>query len=309
MFTIIQIIRIVHEIKIFNILDIIPLNYNINLFDEHTWGAFNSVEYHNEFVRSLDNLKKQPAYRARELTEYYLINELENLAGNPESNYKQEGVLVVNSSPTKRKVYIPIPEPWKIDGKRLRTARFSWPNRHQQFQNAKLYGPIELEPFGWQKIPLHELEVAQDTSSVTTGDNVERKEVQRLNRPEGEIEEVGLSFVESPYHKLEYDKQTGRITSLIDKRLNWEILDQNSAYTFFQFVREYPDPLVNGDRSALYARDLVKEKFDANCWMTDWKAKRDCIKPPHPNCTARHRKPRRPRRRPFIPVRPMPAPN
>jgi hypothetical protein len=248
--------------------------YNINLFDEHTWGAFNSIEYHNEFARSLENLKKQPAYKAREITEYYLINELENFAANPESNYKQEGVLVVNSGPTQRKVSIPIPELWKADGKRLRTARFSWPNRYQQLEGAKLYGPVELEPYSWQKIPFSDLQPADDTQSVMTGDNIEKKVVQRLNRPEGDAEEVGLSFIESPYHRLEYDKQTGRITSLYDRELKWEILNKNSEYTFFQFVREYPDPLVNGERNALYARDLVKEKFDANCWMTDWKAKR-----------------------------------
>jgi hypothetical protein len=249
--------------------------FNINLFDEHTWGAFNSVEYHNEFARSLEYLKKQPAYKARELTEYYLINELENFADNPESNYKQEGALVINSGPTKRKVYIPIPDLWKEEGKRLRTARFSWPNRYQQFEEAKLYGPIVLEPYSWQKIPFDKLQIADDTNLVNAGDNVEKKVIQRLNRPEGDAEEIGFSFIESPYHRLEYDKQTGRITSLFDKELKWEILDQKSEYTFFQFVREYPDPLVNGDRTALYARDLVKEKFDANCWMTDWKANRD----------------------------------
>ena len=249
--------------------------YNINLFDEHTWGAFNSVDYHNEFARSLEFLKKQPSYKARELTEYYLVNELENFAGNPESNYKQEGVLVISSCPASRKVYIPIPEHWKYDGKRLRTARFSWPNRYQQLEEAKLYGPIEIEAYSWQKIPFNELQIAKDTFMVTAGDNVEKIVVQRLNRPEGEAEEVGLSYIESPYHRLEYDKQTGRIISLFDKNLEWEILNQNSDYTFFQFVREYPDPLVNGERRALYARDLVKEKFDANCWMTDWKAKRD----------------------------------
>ncbi len=249
--------------------------FNINLFDEHTWGAFNSVDFHNDFVRATDNLKKQCAYKARELTEYYLINELENFAGNPESNYKQEGVLVINSSPKRKKVYIPIPAQWKLDGKRLRTARFSWPNRYQQLQEAKLYGPVELEAQSWQKIPFYELQIAEETPMVAIGDNVEKKVVQRLNRPEGDTEEVGLSFIDSPYHRLEYDKQTGRITSLIDKKLKWEILDQDSDYTFFQFVHEYPDPLVNGDRTAFYARDLVKEKFDGNCWMTDWKAKRE----------------------------------
>ncbi len=176
--------------------------YNINLYDEHTWGAFNSVDYDNEFVRSQDNLKKQLAFNGRELTEYYLVNELENLAENPESNTKQEGVLVVNSSAAKKKVYIPIPDWWKLDGKRLRTARFGYPNRYQQLEGAPLYGPIEIEPFSWQKIPFAKLKPAKKSKLVTAGDNIEKTKVQRLNRQEGQTEESGLSFIESPFHSL-----------------------------------------------------------------------------------------------------------
>jgi len=249
--------------------------YNINLFDEHTWGAFNSVDFDNSFVRASDHMKKQLAYEGRELVEYYLVNELENLADNPESIDTQQGVLVVNSSPVKRKVYIPIPDWWKEEGKRLRTARFGWPNRHQQLQTAKLYGPVELDAYSWKKIPFDKLEIAEKTKLVKAGDNIEKTVIQRLNRPEGDTEEVGLSYIESPFYRLEYSKNTGRITSLFDKTLNWEIIDRQSKYTFFQFVHEYPDPLISGDRTSLYARDLIKEKFDANCWCTEWKEKRD----------------------------------
>ncbi|MBL1213150.1 MAG: hypothetical protein HND52_07330 [Ignavibacteriae bacterium] len=249
--------------------------YNINLYDEHTWGAFNSVDYDNEFVRSQDNLKKQLAFNGREATEYYLVNELENLTENPESNFKQEGVLIVNSSAAKKKAYIPIPDWWKLDGKRLRTARFGYPNRYQQLEEAPLYGPIEIEPFSWQKIPFTKLKPAKPTKLLKAGDNIKKTKVQRLNRQEGQTEESGLSFIESPFHRLEYDKKNGRIISLFDKTQKWEVLDQSSEYTFFQFVREYPDPLIDKDRSAMYARNLTMEKYDANCWMTEWRAKRE----------------------------------
>jgi len=248
---------------------------NINTFDEHTWGAFNSVEFDNDFVRSQSHMKKQLAYEGRELVEYYLINELENLSGNPESLDSQQGVMVVNSIPVKRKVYIPIPDWWKLKGKRLRTARFGWINRYQQLQESQLYGPVELDAYSWEKIPLERLEIAEKTKLVNAGDNIERTVVHRLNRPGCVPEEVGLSFIESPFHRLEYNKYTGRITSLCDKILNWEITDQRNKYTFFQFVREYPDPLIDKDRTSLYARDLIKEKFDANCWCTNWKEKHE----------------------------------
>ena len=246
---------------------------NINLYDEHTWGAFNSIEYHNSFVKSQDNLKKQSAYEARELTEYYLVNELENLAGNPETNYKQEGVLAVNPTPVNRKVFIPIPDWWHLDSKRLRTARLSWANRYRQMESAKIYGPVKMESFSWQKIPFNKLKLAKETKLVTCGDNIKKRQVQRLNRAEGETEERGFSFIESPFHRLEYDKHTGRVISLLDKKLSWEVLDNSSIYTFFQFVRESPDPLFEGKRNAIYARNLELEKFDVNCWMTEWIAK------------------------------------
>jgi len=249
--------------------------YNINLYDEHTWGAFNSVDHDNEFVRSQSHLKRQLAYEGREITEYYLINELENFSNNPESTYKQDGLLVVNSGPDTKHAYIPVPDWWKLEGKRLRTARFGWPNRYQQLQNAKLYGPVELTPFSWLKIPFTQLKNAQTTKKVIAGDKIEKTVIQRLNRPEGDTEEVGLSYIESPFHLLEYSKNSGRITSLFDKKLKWQVIDLNSRYTFFQFVNEYPDPLIDGGRTALYARDLAKEKFDENCWMTDWKESRE----------------------------------
>ena len=36
---------------------------------------------------------------------------------------------------------------------------------------------------------------------------------------------------------------------------------------FFTFVRERPDPLVDGERSAFYKRDLAREKYDRPCWV------------------------------------------
>jgi hypothetical protein len=36
---------------------------------------------------------------------------------------------------------------------------------------------------------------------------------------------------------------------------------------FFTFVRERPDALVDGERSAFYKRDLAREKYDRSCWV------------------------------------------
>lgn len=244
-----------------------------NLYDEHTWGSYNANQMDNSYARSSDYIKKELAYTGKEMAEYYMVNELEHLAGNAQMSYKQDGVLIVNTSPQKLEGHIPIPNAWFEEGKQLRTARFGWKNRYDDLENAPLYGPVEIEPYSWKKIPLNKLKPAKDSGRLSHGDNVVSKSIKTLNRPEEDKQESGIRFIESPYHKLSYNPITGRIISLYDKRLQWEVLDGSSQYTFFQYVREFADPLHGKSRRDIYARDLDKEKYDINCWVTNWHAR------------------------------------
>lgn len=248
--------------------------WNLNIYDEHTWGSYNSLAPDTVFSRVQAGFKDILAYNARELTEYLIVNELESLAENPDSAYHQDGVMVVNTSPVKKTEYLPVPDWWHLDGKRLRTARFGWNYRHEQMESAPLYGPVEIEPFSWKKIPLKKLKKAKPEPGVKHG-KVNPADDQKVHGSFiSDTIIVEKYFIESDSYRLEYDAPTGRITSLVDKKRKWQVIDTQSPWQFFQPVHEEPDRLVNPGRTALYARDMMGEKYDVSLWQTEWKAQR-----------------------------------
>src|SRR5258708_18564760 len=72
--------------------------------------------------------------------------------------------------------------------------------------------------------------------------------------------------VDNRYYKLTYQPTTGRVISLFDKTTKRELL-ASEGLGFFTFVRERPDALVAGERSAFYKRDLARETYDRPCWV------------------------------------------
>ena len=245
---------------------------NIIQFDEHTWGSYNSMDSAENYSRVHNNYKHHYAYEGSEQAEYLLVDQLESLAGNPIDNYEQEGVLLVNPTSTDQNVYVPIPDWWKDEGKRLRTARFGWQNRVEQIKTAPLYGPVSLPPFSYQKLKFDKLEKVKKDDSLKSGEIVsDLSEGRRLNILETVVEKKVTHFMESDYFRLEFDPVNCRILRLYDKKNDWEMLDEKSDYTFFQFVQETTDALHKEERRAYYARELEKEKFDLSCWHTDWK--------------------------------------
>lgn len=256
---------------------------HLNLFDEHTWGAFNSEDHDHTFVQAQAVLKDSFAYQARELTEYLIVKELEQLTGNDESAFRQEGVLVVNPTGVRRTELIPIPDWWRLEGKRLRTSRYSWPERHDRLKMAPVAGPITIEPFSWKKIRLGDLHPQTYSPNVQYGEKntAGNSDMKVYCTTADGIHKI--NYIESDWYYLEYDPCTGRILSLIDKMQNWPVIDGSSRFTFFQCVQEFPDPLVKADRKALYDRDMEKEKYDISCWNSEWKAVRQTALQPRGN--------------------------
>lgn len=223
----------------------------LNLYDEHTWGYHNTDPDHPQ-MHTQTLLKKACAHEARELADYLLVNALEALAGNPLQSGRPEGVLLANPSGAHQAVYVPIPEGWRREGKRLRSNRFEYGSMHPA-KSAPLYGPVDLPPYAWKVIPLADLPpVAADS---------------RL--------QVGEGAIETPFYRLAFNPQTGRITSLFDRLGQWEVLAPESGFTLFEFVRERTSALVDDRREAYYNRDLIREKFNLSCWQTGWKAVRE----------------------------------
>ena len=248
----------------------------LNLFDEHTWGAFNTKQHTHPFARSQAHLKTTLPYEADGLSEYLIVDELEALAGNAWDSETQAGVLVVNPSGVSRDVPVPVNEFWPADGKRLRTARMAWPQRYGNLEGAPLHGPVSMPPYSWKFLKFDELTpISEPLPELKSGLVSEAVPIQRLNINEKEVITTAIGFIESPKYRLEYDTGTGRITRLFDKLLNWEVIPEDSDLTFFQIMREEPDPLINNHRTAMYARNVELEKYEFSGWQTDWKARRE----------------------------------
>ena len=246
---------------------------NIILFDEHTWGSYNSMDADNDFSRIQSNIKDNNAYKAHELAEFLLVNQLEELSGNPENFDKQDGVIVFNPTNSGREEYIRIPDWWFIKGKRRRTSRYGWPNRVEQIENAPLYGPVKIEPFSINKIKLSSLKKAKKNSSINTGEYKVEKEGRHLNVLDTVREEIIIKFLENDFYRIEFNPVNCRITRVYDKKNNWEVIPDDE-FMFFQFAQETTNALYKEDRRAYYERELDKEKFDVSCWHEDWERKR-----------------------------------
>ncbi|MBZ0303128.1 MAG: hypothetical protein K8J31_25500 [Anaerolineae bacterium] len=224
----------------------------LNLYDEHTWGAAASVSRPDHpHTRAQNRLKLIHAYEASELAQYLLGNELEALAHNPPQADSQEGVLLVNPTPLPVETVFPVPDAWLRPGKRLRTNSFT-PMWTLDPEAAPLYGPVTLPPFSWRTLRLDELTRAPESDAVQSGEG----------------------FIENAAYRLEYTPENGRITRLHDRVRDWEVLPPDSDYAFFEFIHEQPDPRIDSRRTAMYRRDMHREKVGLSCWQTDWVARR-----------------------------------
>ncbi|MGE5432129.1 MAG: glycosyl hydrolase-related protein [Syntrophomonadaceae bacterium] len=244
---------------------------HINLFDEHTWGSFNSMDPDNVFSKAQSNIKDHDAFEANEKAEYLLVDQLEEFTSNPKSCSTQQGIAAINLTGMTVKEYVRVPDWWHLEGKRLRTSRFGWETRYNQPKNAPLYGPVELEPYSYKFVSFNDLPKAETDESLKEGEITEDSVARRLNILELEREKTATKFIESEFYRLEFNPVNLRISRVYDKINKRDILNDEHSYTFFQFVREKTDPLFRDDRRAYYSRELEKEQFDISCWKTDWK--------------------------------------
>ncbi len=223
---------------------------DINLYDEHTWGAYNPLELTDPFPVAQWYMKAFPAYEGMAYSKYAITKFLQQLAGNPTVSDSLEGVMMFNPTGEVVTCYPQIPGEWFLKCKRIET----WLMAGDRFERApgqeKYYGPYKLEPFSWTKIPFASLKEASPDVKI----------------------KIGKDFIETAYYLLKFDSRTGRINSLFDKKRNWEVIDKSSPYSFFQFVHEKPDPAVDSTRFAYHVRSIENERIGLTGWKPGWKA-------------------------------------
>ena len=229
---------------------------DINFYDEHTWGAYNPLELNHPFPTAQWNMKAYPAYEGMAYSKFALTKYMQQLAGNPPASDALEGILMVNPTGSKITYYPQIPQDWFSKTKRIE----AWLMAGDRFERApgqgKFYGPYELEPYSWKKIPFAQLKGTAPEVRIITGKD----------------------FIESSYYRLSFDPITGRIISLFDKKCNWEVIDKTSSYSFFQYVHEKPDPSIDSLRSAFHLRSVENERIGITGWKLNWKASYSGIK-------------------------------
>ncbi|NOU88751.1 hypothetical protein GC102_23795 [Paenibacillus sp. LMG 31460] len=246
----------------------------IHLYDEHTWGVFNSIcepDHQNTDIQWMH--KAHYAYLANSLTGYLLGTQMEILANNPLQSEEAEGILLVNPSSVPITHDIQVPSSFTAKGRHLSADRM-----RQVLMNVEpnhrgvSYGTVELAPFSWRKIPFHDLQAAEVSADIHAYPGViaeagEGPWYREVTMEEGKIE--------TPFHICRFDPLTGRITSIYDKQQEWEVLDLTSPWSFFQYVQETVDATYHpNNRSSIYPRDIEKGNNGISVMNHDWKARR-----------------------------------
>jgi hypothetical protein len=252
----------------------------LTLWDEHTWGSYASISQPDrDDVMTGWMHKAYPAYEARSLSSYVLVEQMEALAGNPRHAPATEGVLIVNPSPFPRRDVITLPK-LLLDGKYDHLSSTSQRNSevrdviaNDQFpQEIVMLGPIEVPAHGFVKAPFSSLQPAQ-AAGLAAGDG----------------------YIESATHRIEFNAHAGAITALIDKRTGHNLADGESEWSMLGLVHEQVDTEPAGDmrgRKAIRASGSVAQwsasdmrgrealleldynKFQDHSFKASWPAKR-----------------------------------
>ncbi|MCX7008882.1 MAG: hypothetical protein NTY53_16830, partial [Kiritimatiellaeota bacterium] len=129
--------------------------YDINLYNEHTWGAAASLDADNPNTVTQWQLKAHPAYDGKPLSDFLLRKALHQLAGNPWQAWSTPGVLIVNPTGLRQTYYVP--GTWKRIGKQIEAKYMGAPRELTARPLDNLFGPVQLEPYSWQIIPWPQL--------------------------------------------------------------------------------------------------------------------------------------------------------
>ncbi len=231
---------------------------NSLIFDEHTWGAsqsitaFHSPETYSQFIH-----KVKTAYQSADLSAYLLSTQVEGLVGNEHQANGIEGVVVVNTSGVKQKMSLKVPKYYLDKGRHLSALRTK---EYLPYITNKLetinFGEIEMSPYSYRKIPFTKL-TEMDFSNL-------------------ESIEVGEGEVKTPFYDIKFNKVTGRISQVYAKGEKWNILNENSEWSFFELVRETVDDRFNKqNRATLFPRDVDLGNQNITQWNHNWVAKRE----------------------------------
>lgn len=185
------------------------------LMDEHTWTSGNSVDdpASNEAVQQLA-IKDQYAVKAQQLGHMVMENGMAGIANSISAG--SNSLVVFNTLNWQRSGLVSV----DVD------------NWRAQIVDKVTGQAVPLEVIGGGKDFRRVRFVARDIPSL--GYKVyELRETGKS--PELAAMEQG-TILESPYYRVTLDPQTGALRSIYDKQLQHELVDQQSAYRFGQYL-------------------------------------------------------------------------
>lgn len=229
--------------------------YN-NLFNEHTWGASESITDPDCMDTYSQRIQKlQMIYKAASLSAYLLGSQYELFAKNSRQAEEAKGILLINTSSINQKFELVLPDNSFIKGRRLKALRLKEFLPYYE-QKGSSYGVVDLAPFSVKVLPISALKKADP----------------------GNLINVTEGWIETPYYIFEYDMQSGRIKRLYDKQQQWECLDGSDGYSLFEFVRETIDGTQDIDeRSTFFPRNVDLGNRSISVWNHKWQAKRQGV--------------------------------
>jgi len=247
---------------------------HVDLFEEHTFSYWDS-EQGNLQAQAIETIKQAGAFEGHELAAFAVLDRLEHLAGNPAADKGIAGVLVCNPTAYPRTAAVDLPEGWFAEAspateRTYRASRMSYENRPWRVpgpdERRRTSGAIDLAPGQWRILRLEDLPAPVFPGQPTHEVFRQRTAARELNFATAVNRIAATGSIESPFHVLTYEPDSGRITSLIDRATGREILRPRPGMDLLSFVQERPDPLVDDSRRAFYRRDLDREMLDESCW-------------------------------------------
>lgn len=248
---------------------------NSLLFDEHTWGASQSVtepdspETYSQLVHKIE-----PAYRAADLAGYLLSTQAEGFCNNPHQSNELEGVVLVNPSETAQTIEVKVPKSYLCKDRQLSAIRSkSYVPYFNVGEECESLGLAVVEPFSAKTVVFSECstkELNKDECSKKefTAEGDVQKQAESAFRLEN-------SVLETPYYLVKLDTESGRVLQITDRASGRALLDESRGYSLFEPIRESIDTEKDAAvRETLFPRDVELGNRSISQWNLAWHAKR-----------------------------------
>ncbi len=234
---------------------------NILLFDEHTWGASQSVREPEDAETTAQSVHKfAMAYTAADLSGYLLANRVEAFNGNPWQSNALLGITLTNTSGVPQMAELCYPKSYSESCRQLSSIRSkSYVPYIKNGEEMEHAGFVRVPPFTHMEFPFGKIQKMQEEAAGGK-----------------DAFAVGEGFVETPYYRVTFDEESGRICQIHAKEIGMDILEADRGYSLFDPVRETVDAQKNpAGRATLFPRDVELGNRSISQWNHGWQAKRE----------------------------------